>query len=344
MTRKQQEANLKWWADRREYELNVISNKTEKEINKKLDKYYTSVMKQVIADFEAVYNSLLAQLEKGEQPTVAKLYAMDKYWQMQAKLRVLCEQLGNKEVELLSKQFEQQWEATYKESALPSAEEFIIPSESNAKAMIQTTWLADNKTFSTRVWDNVQDLIATLDNELISVVTAGRSTKDLRNNLMERFNVSRSRANTLIRTEICHIQTAAAEKRYKDDGLEEYIFLGREEHDIGCDCKKNHGKVFRFDDPKAPRPPLHPNCRCRMAPVPKSDILRRRAEETLKKEQEKRAKKREADEMRHQAAELRAKARALKEEGKKEQALRMEAEARILEKKYKELYAQLNAG
>jgi SPP1 gp7 family putative phage head morphogenesis protein len=332
----------KYWADRQERELNVISTKTEAEINAKLDKYYMSVMKQVIADFEAVYNSLLTQLANGEQPTVAKLYAMDKYWQMQARLRNLCENLGNKEVALLSKKFEDEWEDIYEASALPSDEAFTHVSESNAKAMIQSTWLADNKNFSTRVWNNIERLITTLDEELISVVVAGRSTNDLRNKLMERFTVSRSQANTLIRTEVCHIQTAAAEKRYKDDGLEEYIYLGREEHELGCDCKKHNGKIFRFDDPRAPRPPLHPNCRCRIAPVPVSDILRRRAEEVFKEEQAKKQIKLEADALREQAKSLREQARALKKQDKLEEAKQLEAQARALEKRYKELYASIS--
>jgi SPP1 gp7 family putative phage head morphogenesis protein len=331
----------KYWADRQERELNVISTKTEAEINAKLDKYYMSVMKQVIADFEAVYNSLLAQLADGEKPTVAKLYAMDKYWQMQARLRNLCEKLGNKEVALLSKEFEDEWKHVYDKAALPSDEAFTHISESNAKAMINSTWLADNKNFSTRVWGNVEKLIATLDEELIDVVVAGRNTKDLRNKLIERFNVSRSQANTLIRTEVCHIQTAAAEKRYKDDGLEEYIYLGREEHDLGCDCKKHNGKRYRFDDPTAPRPPLHPNCRCRIAPVPVSDILRRRAEEVFKEEQRKKQIKIEADNLREQAKDLRDKARKLKQEGKTEEAKQLEAQARALEKRYKELYESI---
>ena len=331
----------KYWADRQERELNIIASKTEAEINAKLDKYYMSVMKQVIADFEAVYNALLAQLANGEKPTVAKLYSLDKYWQMQAKLRNLCEQLGNKEVALLSKKFEDEWEAVYQATALPSDEAFIHVSESNAKAMIQTTWLADGKNFSTRVWNNVEKLITTLDEELVSVVTAGRSTNDLRKQLMERFNVSRSQANTLIRTEVSHIQTAAAEQRFKENGFEEYIYLGREEHELGCDCKKLDGKRFRFDDPKAPRPPLHPNCRCTIKAVPKSDILERRLEEVRKQEQAKRAVKREADDLREQAKSLREKARKLKKEGKQQEAAQLEAQARALEKRYKELYESI---
>ena len=340
--KKRQERNDKYWADRQEAELNIISSMTEAKINKKLDKYYMSVMKQVIADFEATYNALLAQLDKGEQPTVAKLYSLDKYWQMQARLRVLCEQLGNKQVALLSKEFEDEWESIYKAAAMPSAEEFTQVSESMAQQMVASSWTADGKVFSTRVWNNIEQLISTLDEELISVVVAGRSTNDLRKKLMERFSVSRSKANTLIRTEVCHIQTASAEKRYKDAGLEEYIYLGREEHELNCDCKEHHGKTFRFDDPKAPRPPRHPNCRCRIAPVPESNILRRRAEEVFAQEQEKKAQKREADALREQAKSLREQARALKKEGKMEEAKQLEAQARALEKRYKEIYKSIS--
>lgn len=339
-------SNLQYWADRQEAVLDAISNQTEEEINKKLDKYYMSVMKQIFNDFEAVYNALMAQLENDEQPTVAKLYQLDKYWQMQAKLKVLCENLGNKEVALLSKKFEEEWEHVYEDAALPSAKEFVQISESNAKAMVNSPWLPDGKIFSTRVWQSTENLISALNDDFIHLVTTGKNPSELRNKLMEMVNDNvknkRAAVNKLIRTEVCHIQTAAAEKRYKDDGLEEYVFLGREEHELGCDCKKLNGKVFRFDDPKAPRPPLHPNCRCRIAPVPKSDILRRRMEESLKIEQEKKARKLEADELRKQAKDLREQARLLKKEGKHEQVAKLEAEARVLEKRYKEIYRQIS--
>ena len=339
-------SNLQYWADRQEAVLDAIANQTEEEINKKLDKYYMSAMKQIFNDFEAVYNALMTQLENGEQPTVAKLYQLDKYWQMQAKLKVLCENLGNKEVALLSKKFEEEWEYVYQDAALPSDKAFVQVSESNAKAMVNSPWLPDGKIFSTRVWQSTENLISALNDDFIHLVTTGKNPSELRNKLMKMVNDNvknkRAAANRLIRTEICHIQTAAAEKRYKDDGLEEYMFLGREEHELNCDCKKLNGKIFRFDDPSAPRPPRHPNCRCRLAPVPKSDILRRRAEENLKAEREKKAKKIEADELREQAKELRAKASALKKEGKIEQAKQLEAQARALEKRYKEIYASLS--
>jgi SPP1 gp7 family putative phage head morphogenesis protein len=335
-----------YWANRQENELNKISNKTEEEIAIQLNKYYERIVRQVIADFEAVYNKLMATITAGTKPTVADLYKLDRYWQMQANLRNLCEQLGNKEVVLLSKAFEEQWEETYLAASLPQELSFSQISESNAKAMIQAVWLNDGKTFSDRIWQSTTDLAATLNDDFVHLVVSGRSDTDLRKKLLTMVNdnvgSARSRVNTLIRTETAHIQFAAAEKRYKDSGVEEFIVLGREEHPLKCDCKKLDGTRWRFDDPNAPTFPRHPNCRCRIKPIPANDILQKRMEEVRREEQEKRAIKREADELREQAKRLRAQAATLKKQGKIEEAKQLEANARGLEKKYKELYAKLN--
>ena len=339
-----------YWAERQENELNKISTKTESEINKQLDKYYSSVMRKVFEDFEATYNKLITTIGSGNPITVADIYKLDRYSKLQARLTQLCEQLGNKEVELLSKKFEEQWDEVYKKSALPSDEAFIVPSESNAKQMINSVWCADGKTWSQRVWGNVSLLQETLNEQLVHVVVAGRSTRDLRKLLQERFDVSRSQANMLINTEVNHIQTASAAKRYEDAGLKQYMVLGREEGSCirgkkggKVDCHKMDGKIFDYADMKVGTnaPPFHPNCRCRIKPVVDDEFLRKRSEEVRKQEQEKRAKKREADELREQAKQLRARAKVLKANGKAEEAKQLEAQARALEKRYKKIYAEL---
>jgi SPP1 gp7 family putative phage head morphogenesis protein len=338
-----------YWADRQEDELNKVSTKTEAEINAQLDKYYTSAFKKVLKDFEGVYNALMAQVAAGEKVTVAKLYALDRYWQMQGELRRLCEELGNKEVTLLSKKFEEQWEEVYEAAALPSESAFTFVSESNAEQMIRSTWLADGKTFSDRVWKSTEDLVATLNEDFTHIVITGGDTsqviKKLETMVKDDVSKARSKARTLVNTEVNHIQTEAAAQRYKDAGLDEYMFLGREKHEkeLNCDCKKLDGKVFSFSEKVVGKnyPPMHPNCRCRIKPVMKDDLLRKAQEENRKKEQEKRAIKAEADRLREEAKQLRLQAKTLKKEGKTEQAKLMEAEARALEKKYKELYAQI---
>lgn len=339
-----------YWAERQENALNRITNKTEKEINAQLDKYYIWLMRRVIADFEATYNKLIATVGSGSPITVADLFKLDRYWQLQAELKQLCEELSNKEVALLSEKFTEQWEEVYQKAALPSDVAFTQVSESNAEQMINSIWCADGKTWSQRVWKNTNQLLETLNEQLIHVVATGRSTKDLRVALQERFAVSRSQANMLIRTEINHIQTASAAKRYEDAGLTQYMILGREEGKCtrgkkgGIDCHDMDGKVFNYTDMRVGKnaPPFHPNCRCRIKPVMDDEFLRKRQEENRAKEQAKRAKKREADALKRQAEQLRDKARKLKKEGKKEEAKQLEAQARALERKYKQLYEEYN--
>lgn len=296
MEKKTEQLN-KYWAERKERELSKISAKTEKEIHKQLIKYYRSMFKRVVLDFEAVYDKIVAKKSEGKEILASDLYSLDRYWQLQGQLKLLCEELGEKEIALLSQKFEEQWNSVYEAAALPSDVAFSTLSTSNAHTAIQTIWAADGKSWSSRVWTHTEELAATLNEQLIHVVTTGRSSRDLKRLLQERFNVTYSRANTLVRTEIARIQTESAAKRYMDAGLEEYEILGREEDSCkkngghGIDCHKMHGKRFKYSEMKIGTncPPFHPNCRCSIVPVTKSSILTRRLEEVKREEAQKRA-------------------------------------------------------
>lgn len=246
-----------------------ISDKSIEEIDKQLKKYYSSSMKRVINDFEATYDKLLATIEKGKEPTPADLYNLDKYWKMQAQLRKELQKLGDKEMVLLSKKFEQSWFDVYNSVALKSETPYSTISKETVQEMINSVWCADGKTWSQRVWDNTERLAETLNEKLIECVVTGKKSTELKNILQDRFNVSYSRAEALVRTEIAHIQVQAASKRYEDYGLDYYEILGREEHEIGCDCKKMHGKKFKLSEMRigVNAPPFHPNCRCDIMPV-----------------------------------------------------------------------------
>jgi hypothetical protein len=77
--------------------------------------------------------------------------------------------------------------------------------------MINRVWVADGKSWSERVWDNTEKLQQTLNDNLVHCLVAGKKTTDLKNLLQEQFNVSYNRADSLVRTEIAHIQTQAAQ-------------------------------------------------------------------------------------------------------------------------------------
>lgn len=263
---------MNYWIKRMAKAQEKISSKSEKAIQKQLVKYYSSTMNRVIADFEATYNKLLATVEEGREPTPADLYKLDKYWQAQAQARKELEKLGARQISLLSKQFEANWFDIYYSINVEGATAFNTIDKTMVNQMINQIWCADGKSWSQRVWDNTARLLDTLNEGLLHTVASGKKTTELKNILQERFGVSYSRANTLVRTELSHIQTVAAKQRYQDYGLEYYEILGNDDDSCGnhsVDCHAMDGKKFLYSEMSigVNAPPFHPNCKCSIIPV-----------------------------------------------------------------------------
>lgn len=253
---------MEYWIERSAKAQAALTNKSIKETEKQLKKYYGRAMKRVISDFEATYNKLLATVE---EPTPADLYKLDKYWQMQGQLRQQLQRLGDRQISLLSKQFELNFFEVYYSIAIPDMEAFNTIDSEMVTQMINHIWVADGKSFSQRIWENNEMLAATLNDELISCITTGKKTTELKKVLQERFNVSYSRADTLARTELAHIQTEAAKERYKDYGIDKVQIWADEDERRCPDCGKLHKKIY----PAGANVPIprHPNCRCCIVPV-----------------------------------------------------------------------------
>ena len=261
-----------YWLDRIQKNQEKISDKTVKQIQKQLQKYYIRASKRVIEDFEATYYKLLATIEDGKEPTPADLYKLEKYWELQGQIKKELQDLGDKEIKLLSAAFETNFFEVYYSLDLPNVKAFKTLDKKAAAQLINEIWCADGKNWSQRIWDNTERLAETLNEELIHIVATGKKPTQLKNKLQERFGVSYSRANTLVRTEVAHIQTQAAKQRYQDYGLEKYEILGNEDDSCGnhsIDCHKMHGKVFYYNEmvPGKNAPPFHPNCKCAIIPV-----------------------------------------------------------------------------
>lgn len=256
---------MSYWKDRMANSQTKLTNKSIKQIEKQMKKYYGTAMNHVIADFEATYNRLLAATEEGRQPTPADLYKLDKYWQMQGQMRHELQKLGEKQVVALSKIFELNFFDVYYSIGIPGMQAFNTIDVPMVQQLINHIWVADGKSWSQRIWENTELLAATLNEELISCVAAGKKTTDLKNMLQERFNVSYSRADALARTELAHIQTQAAKQRYTDYGIQQ-VEIWADEDERRCEvCGKLHEKKYPVG---AEVPiPAHPRCRCCIVPV-----------------------------------------------------------------------------
>lgn len=254
-----------YWQDRQAEALAALTEKSERQIQKQMRKYYAEAAKSVIEEFETTYAHLLASIEAGREATPADLYKLEKYWQMVGRIRQTLNSLNEKEIEMLTRVFEANFFDIYYGLDLPVDMNFSGVSDSTVKQLINAVWCNDGKHWSSRIWDNTSNLANMLNDELVKNVLTGKKTTDLKNKLQERFNVAYNEANRLVRTELAHIQTAAAEERYKDSGINK-VEVWADKDERQCEvCGKLHQKVYRLGE-KLPIP-AHPNCRCCIVPI-----------------------------------------------------------------------------
>lgn len=256
---------MSYWKDRMANSQTNLTNKSIKQIEKQMKKYYGTAMQRTIRDFEATYNKLLLSVEEGRQPTPADLYKLDKYWQMQAQMRQELQKLGDKQIAALSKIFEINFFDVYYSIGIEGLEAFNTINKEVVQQMINQIWVADGKSWSQRIWDDTELLAVTLNEQLINCVTSGKKTTDLKNMLQERFGVSYSRADALARTELAHVQTEAAKKRYEDYGIQKVQIWADEDERRCPECGKLHEKIYPVG--AAVPIPAHPRCRCCIIPV-----------------------------------------------------------------------------
>lgn len=254
-----------YWKDRMTAAQTAISEKSIKQIEKQLRKYYSTAAKRVIADFESTYDKIQAQKVLNKDVTAADLYKLDKYWQMQGQLRQELRKLGEKQISLLTKRFEMNFFDVYYSIAIQGAKAFTTVSTDAVRKLINSIWVVDGKSWSQRIWGNTEKLAETLNEELIACVVGGKKTTELKNVLQERFSVSYSNADSLVRTEIAHIQTEAAKQRYTDYGIKQ-VEIWADADERRCDqCGKLHQTKYPVG---AVVPiPAHPRCRCCIVPV-----------------------------------------------------------------------------
>lgn len=255
-----------YWQDRMANSQAKLTTKSITDTEKQLIKYYSKTMKTVINDFELTYHKLLTTIGEGKTPTPADLYKLDKYWQLQAQLKTELQKLGDKSAALLSRQFTEQYIGIYNTMALPDElGAFNYMDRKTAQQMINQIWCADGKSWSSRIWTNTDKLQQALNDNLIECVVGGKKTTQLKEMLQKDFNVSYNRADSIVRTEMAHIQTQAAQQRYKDSGIQQ-VEIWADKDERRCDvCGKLHKTKYPVNG--AIPLPAHPRCRCCIIPV-----------------------------------------------------------------------------
>lgn len=254
-----------YWTQRNTKAAQKLAEKTIKQVMAQSMTYYRHAMLQIIDRFEAVYDKLLLTTGEGKQPTPADLYKLDAYWKMQAQLAEELQKLGDEQSKLISENFMKAWNEFYEAAAAKTDLSYATINNSNIEQLIKEIWCADGKSWSERVWGNLNELKTTLNNSLVDTVVTGKKSADLKKELIKNFNVSFNKADCIVRTEVAHIQTESTKKRYQDYGVQQVEVLVDEDERTCPICAKLEGKRFPING-KMPVP-AHPRCRCAIIPV-----------------------------------------------------------------------------
>ena len=254
-----------YWQDRMAASMDKLTAKTTKQVEKQLAKYYREAAEGTIEQFRTVLDRLQIGAVEGRPPTPADLYRLKKYWEMQGQLTTELQKLGDKQIAALTKAFHNNYFEVYYSINIEGGTLFNTIDNSAVSQIINSIWCADGKSWSQRIWENTARLKETLNEGLIHCVTSGLNSNDLKHILEDRFNVSFARADALVRTELAHIQTQAAEQRYKDYGIKQVEIWGDEDERQCKICGKLH--QTKYPTGAALPIPAHTNCRCCIVPV-----------------------------------------------------------------------------
>ena len=95
-------------------------------------------------------------------------------------------------------------------------------------------------------------------------ILEGKSIYKIQRDLRTTIKISKQRATMIARTEIIRAYAQGAVNQYKKVGVKKFKWICAYD-DRTCErCASRDGKIYSFGEPQ---PPLHPNCRCAVAPI-----------------------------------------------------------------------------
>lgn len=129
-----------------------------------------------------------------------------------------------------------------------------------------------NASFSERIWSYQTELKIELEKLITNQLVGGHNPRVVARELRKSFDVSQSQAYRLIKTESARIQTELQEQSFKEYSVKKYEFISEP---TACSiCKSLDGSIHDVSklEPGKNASPMHPNCRCDLAPISDREI------------------------------------------------------------------------
>lgn len=128
----------------------------------------------------------------------------------------------------------------------------------------------NGRNYSEQLWGNTDTLADSLKKVFRQGFIRGDSPHEMAREIRKEFNVARSRAETLVRTDATAIINRATIKRYKREGLKYYRILVVLDNRTTQICRRiaQEDKLYKLEDAQVGvnMPPFHYNCRSTIMP------------------------------------------------------------------------------
>lgn len=128
-----------------------------------------------------------------------------------------------------------------------------------------------NATFSQRLWGNGESLKSVINTTVNRLILQGVHPDKMISELRKLFGVSYSEARRVLITESARVQGDVQLDSIEQAGFKSYVYIA--ERRACVICGSLNGKVFLVKDKEIGLNmyPMHPNCRCRIAPYEDED-------------------------------------------------------------------------
>ena len=162
------------------------------------------------------------------------------------------------------------------------------------RRFVDAVWTG-NTSYSQRIWDNTETLASYVAQDMSKALARGDSYQRIAKALEKRFvDVPQSSLMRLVYTEGTYVSRMAQVEELKREGFDSYTIEVVHDERACEECEGVSGSTFRFEDMQVGVnfPPLHPYCRCQIAPAvsdwdawqqKQEELGQRQAEKTVEK-------------------------------------------------------------
>lgn len=270
--------NQEYWA-KRILEGQKQADKISDYATKKQRDYYKKSYKKIIK----YLNSLLVDIELGNEVTRSELYQANKYIILMEQIEKEAGLIGSKQI----KDFETAINKAYrvKITSKPIKDnKFNLINKYQKEQALNLYW--SGISFKQRVGINANKFAGRVKDKVTESIILGKSPDMIKKQLMREFNVAYNVADRLIRTETAHAFTQASVNQYKDEGVQQVKILTIDDApnakakakvqsgNGACDYCLEKRKEGAMNINTAELPPYHPNCRCCIIPVVDKEIIK----------------------------------------------------------------------